>query len=521
LKPEQVQALQKVEAFFAQFGPNENHPGYYSTYQTPADFEKMARRDLQQFLRQYKKEERQPAPAVTSPPRENIETLQRRYLENLQRACNLLPLAALAKESDPHASLRLTLDKVYIGLNTTTQVGKDGKPLPREMNPNEETRALTALEAAANESMLVILGDPGSGKSSFINHLLWQLAERQLRPASTLLQDWPPRDCFPIRILLRELLVILQKETAPKNLEDRQRHFCSLVQQHLRLRLEKDGLAEFAPALENLLADGRGLIVFDGLDEAPPEQRELLRDAVECFRAHLPANRFIVTCRILSYVEKAVLPSFNRVELAPFDKKQINEFINRWYQALQQLGKPEDWANAKTADLQAAVQKLPPSMVRNPLLLTTLAGIHATNVELPKQRVKLYQLAGAMLLPAGRKPRPTKFRSSKKSVWLMKTKCCTRCGSWAISAKSRDGERKPRPIFRAKRRWIFWSAILPACPSPALPPICFWITPTKPRACSAAAAARASASMLFRTAPSRNILPAAISPSARAISSAP
>ncbi len=395
LKPEQKQALEKIENFFAQFGPRENHPGYYRAYQTPEDFEKAVRQDLNQFLMNYRKEERQ-LPAA--PPRESLEILRRRYLEKLQVACNLLPLAAIAKGSDPHASLRLTLDKVYIGLNTTQQVGKDGKPLQREMNPREEARALTALEAAANESMLVILGDPGSGKSSFINHLLWQLAERQLRPASTLLQDWPPRDCFPIRILLRELLVTLQKETPPQNLEARQRHFCGLVQQHLRRKLEKDGLADFAPALENLIADGRGLIVFDGLDEAPPEQRELLRDAVECFCADSPANRFLVTCRVLSYVEKAVLPSFNRVELAPFDKKQINEFISRWYQALQQLGKPEDWANAKTADLQQAVQKLPPSMVRNPLLLTTLAGIHATNVELPRQRVKLYQLAGAMLL---------------------------------------------------------------------------------------------------------------------------
>jgi len=201
----------QIETFFAQFGPNANHPGYYRTYQTPEDFKDAVRQDLQQFLLAYKKEERPPSPPA--PPRESVETLQRRYLEKLQIACNLLPLAAIAKESDPHASLRLTLDKVYIGLNTTLQVGKDGKPLSRELaaspETREKTRALTALEAAANESMLVILGDPGSGKSSFINHLLRQLAERQLRPASTLLQDWPPRDCFPIRILLRELLVIL------------------------------------------------------------------------------------------------------------------------------------------------------------------------------------------------------------------------------------------------------------------------------------------------------------------------
>ena len=94
----------------------------------------------------------------------------------------------------------------------------------------------------------------------------------------------------------------------------------------------------------------------------------------DALSTHAPANRFIITCRILSHVEKTVLPSFTRIEPAPFDGKQITEFISRWYQALQQLGKPEDWAKDKTADLQQAVQKLPPSKVRN-LLLTTLAGI--------------------------------------------------------------------------------------------------------------------------------------------------
>jgi formylglycine-generating enzyme required for sulfatase activity len=334
---------------------------------------------------------------------------RRRYLEKLQRYCNLLPLAAIAKESDPHASLRLTLDKVYIGLNTTLWVDQQGKFVQREApqagqsrEEREKTRPFTTLEATAAEPLLVILGDPGSGKSSFINHLLWQLAERHLHPDSPELADWPQRERFPVRILLRELLVTLQNENAQRFLakgqEERQRQFCQIVQQHLRSLLEKDGLADFAPVLESLIADGRCLIVFDGLDEAPPDQRALLRHAVECFCASAPHNRFLVTCRILSYEKETVLPSFNSVTLAPFDEKQIKDFIVRWYQALQQLGKPADWAAAKTADLQQAVQRLPQSMVRNPLLLTTLASVHANNVELPRQRVKLYQQTGNLLL---------------------------------------------------------------------------------------------------------------------------
>jgi len=393
---------QNVEKFFAQCEPGGKHQLVYRLYESPEQFERFVREDLSKLLEQFKTDVPLAAPTPAA-PRESVAVLQRRYLDKLQIDCNLLPLVAIAKESDPHASLRLTLDKVYIGLNTTLQVDKAGKPLLREAmadrEAREETRLLTAWEAAARETPLVILGDPGSGKSSFINYLLWQLAERQLRPNAEPLAGWPHPDCFPVRILLRKLLVTVQQAgSIPKNQTERQRYFQRLVLQHLQDMLANDGLADFAPALEGLIADGRCLIVFDGLDEAPPNQRGLLRNALEYFCAGAPRNRFLITCRILSYQKDAVLAGVNSVTLAPFLAEQTNDFIARWYGALQLLGKPETWAAAKTADLQEAVQRLPESLVRNPLLLTTLASLHANNVEMPRQRVKLYQKASELLL---------------------------------------------------------------------------------------------------------------------------
>ncbi|MGH7492822.1 MAG: SUMF1/EgtB/PvdO family nonheme iron enzyme [bacterium] len=402
---------EKVKAFFENFGADQKHEGFFKTYVTTDEFQQNIHQDLTRLLIKYNNEVLKKAPPsrvlVSEPkPRESLEVLQRRYLEKLQTYCNLLPLAALAKENDPHASLSLTLDRVYIGLNTTLSVDKEGKLVQREMMERREERErvqpLTALAAAAREQKLVILGDPGSGKSSFINHLLWQLAERYLHPGSPVLADWSPRDCFPVLILLRELLITLQQQNAAQYLNmgqaERRRHFCHCVLQHLRRMLEKDHLSDFAPALESTIANGRCLVVFDGLDEAPPEQRSLLRHAVENFSADAGRDRFLVTCRILSYVKEAELPSFTGVTLAPFDEKQMDDFIVHWYRALHQLGKPEDWAADKSADLQKAVRRLPVGMVRNPLLLTTLASLHANNVELPRQRVKLYQKASELLL---------------------------------------------------------------------------------------------------------------------------
>ncbi len=345
-------------------------------------------------------------PTEPQEPSVPIEVLRQRYFKNLSTVCNLLPLADIAKSGDPQANLRLTLDQIYIGLNTTTFVDKQGKPAKvnedRFHFGDDKVRPLTALEAAANEPLLVILGDPGSGKTSFINHLLWQLAERQLNPESVSLKDWPHRHYFPIRVVLRELLVTLQEENSQQYIKSTQEQrlcqFMRIIKKHLQKKLDADGLSGFSSELVRLLEDDRCLLVFDGLDEVPKDDQFLLREVLGILAVGSKGNRIIVTCRILSYVKDTVIATYQTITLAPFSNKQINNFITYWYQALHRLGKPADWAQTKTDNLQQAVGRLPEDMVSNPLLLTTLAGVHTTNVELPRQRVKLYDQAAMLMM---------------------------------------------------------------------------------------------------------------------------
>ncbi len=412
LKPEQIQALQKVESFFAQFGPHANHPGYYHTYQTPEDFKDAVRQDLQQFLLAYKKEDRPPAaPAAKSPaPRASDEALQRRYLKKLQGYCDLLPLAAVDEKTDSSSGNRLRLSQVYINLNTTDFVDKTGKVVTHEMRAQrqaaereekEKLQPYTALQAAAQHPALVILGDPGSGKSSFLNHLMFVLAAKRLQPGNELPPDWPHGPLLPVRVLLRELAVSLEKKGAKNFLnlgaEARRRELSRVVYEHIAEHLADYDAPDFAEALKTAIANGNCLLVFDGLDEAATAQRPLVRLAVEEFCASHPGNRSLLTCRIRSYEGKACLESFKTVTLAPFDNEQIAGFIAHWYDALPQKFNAEQ-AAAKKADLREAVQRLPQDLVRNPLLLTTLANMHTNSLELPRQRIKLYKNASALLL---------------------------------------------------------------------------------------------------------------------------
>jgi hypothetical protein len=95
------------------------------------------------------------------------------YLTHLRRVCQALPLASLV--SDPNAEQQdFTLDDVYIELHTTTQVPTKQRRRQRQALPelDTETRPLTALEAFAQCPRLTLLGDPGSGKSTFGRKLL-------------------------------------------------------------------------------------------------------------------------------------------------------------------------------------------------------------------------------------------------------------------------------------------------------------------------------------------------------------
>ncbi len=415
LDPDQYK---RVKAFIAAFEANKQHPGLYQSFQTTDDFGQRLRIDLTKLLFKYneevlKKDLHVPVIASAATPRESPEALQRRYLISLQNYCNFLPLAVFAEERDPHSSSRLKLKDVYINLHTTEIVDKTGKPVALEKRETlkrraasekeEELRPLAALEAAAQHEALVILGDPGSGKTSFINDLMFALAEKHLRPQSDLPANWPHSALLPVRVLLRELAVSLEKKDAAACMsqphQNRQHNLSRMVAEHIAEHLVDYEAADFAAGLADAIDQRRCLIVFDGLDEAPPGQRSLVRFAVEAFCANHNGNRFIITCRIRSYEGSACLQNFKTVTLALFDKEQIAAFVARWYEALAQIGQfTPDQAEAKKQDLQQAAQRLPESLVANPLLLTAVANVHANNVELPRHRVKLYKSASAILL---------------------------------------------------------------------------------------------------------------------------
>ena len=334
---------------------------------------------------------------VGSPPQDVAEAL-RIYRRVLISTCRHLPLRGVdVGASDPTGGQQcLDLAQVYVDLGTKSHVPLtegEKKQRGRRIPVGErETRPLGVLEATVGNRRLVILGDPGSGKSTFLSHLALCLAAHSLeREANWLarIPGWPEgeADAVPIPVVLRDFARWLPadvKKAEPCHLWD-----------FIASRLQVQNLAFAAEPLHQGLEEGKAVVLLDGLDEIPTRsQRVFIRDAVAAFARRYLRSRLVITCRTLSYQDLAWqlegLPAF---ELAPFDEGKIGRFIGAWYDELARLGvvKVEDAAGLAQR-LQEAVHR--PDLWRlapNPLLLTVMALVHTHKGRLPDARALLYE----------------------------------------------------------------------------------------------------------------------------------
>ncbi len=328
-----------------------------------------------------------------------------KYLRRLRQRCNVLPLAAMGGEEA--SGDEVTLDRVYVELDTRTRVPVGQKPgsqrdIERQLagRPEQEDRPLSALEATIQNPRLVLLGDPGGGKSTFVRQLAAWLAAAQLGEAP-LPAGWPD-NTLPLLTALRELAPALAAlDLSGASEREISRRMAETVHAHWRTQLQEMGAGDFAPDLERALDAGDVLLIFDGLDEVPERLRQRVRQAMQGVRSAYPkAQRIVVTCRIRSYAGRAVLPGFAQHTLALFDEAKIRRFVESWYRAQAALGRVTEQAAAdKITDLQrAALSADLRELASNPMLLTTMAIIHQKEVTLPPERVRLYKLAVENLL---------------------------------------------------------------------------------------------------------------------------
>lgn len=320
------------------------------------------------------------------------------YLTLLRNRCQVLPMAAVGGEDGLRDAVRL--QQVYVDLDTTTPISK---PDDAAVSPTREEREpLSAMAAATRESRLVLLGDPGSGKSTFVRQLAVLLIDAAVGGGAPP-DGWTP-GTLPVLVNLRELAPRLADlELAELATDERNKRLIRALHEQWEADVASLPMATEAAmeVLDVALRAGAVLVVFDGLDEVPEGARAQVGWMLTALMGTYPEiGHTLVTCRVRSYVGDAVLAGFADHRLAPFDKEKIQRFVQGWYQAQVDLGRlTEQVAKERRKDLvEAALSSALQELAQNPMLLTTMAIIHQRDVGLPKERVRLYHQAVTVLL---------------------------------------------------------------------------------------------------------------------------
>jgi len=258
---------------------------------------------------------------------------------------------------------------------------------------------MTAIQAISDPARLhfILLGEPGSGKSTFVNYLVYCLAKAELEPNGNWLQKlsgWNLDESLPVRVLIRELIAWAgggRKGTA------------KVLWDFIRHDLEEHGFEDFFKQLQSHLQNQGGLVVLDGLDEVPDARwsRQFIKEIIEDLVRTCSLCRIIITCRPYAYERSAwKLLGFHQYTLAPFSSEQIKQFISSWYNAYKKVYPINDaQAGSKAGELVAATH-MPNlfELAQRPLLLTLMATLHTSRGKLPEDRAGLYDECVALLL---------------------------------------------------------------------------------------------------------------------------
>lgn len=261
----------------------------------------------------------------------------------------------------PTAKLRLEIDELLQGFNDPNEFDRIGLGRISE-------KRVPGKKAVEQHKKLMVLGKPGAGKTTFLKSLALQYIESQLQSG-----------LVPIFITIKDFS---DDPTKPTLLE----YIIKMLSDY-NIKSEE---------IEQLLKQGRMMILLDGLDEVKEESNKYILAQIRHFSNRYNENRFVMTCRIAA--QEYVFEEFTEVEVADFNSEQINTFVKKWFYCNQkEKGNPEEKAKQfkRNLDKQPRIKEL----ATNPLLLTLLClGFEDKGEFVSRNRFDVYKEATDTLL---------------------------------------------------------------------------------------------------------------------------
>ncbi len=232
---------------------------------------------------------------------------------------------------------------------------------------------VSAMQVVATYSKLMVLGKPGAGKTTLLQHIAMQCNQGEFLP-----------DRVPIFIRLKNFA------------EDASEIGSFSLLSYIRKELGSSNISE--QQVETLLHHGKALILLDGLDELPEEDRSEVLKQIRKLSEEYYKNQLIITCRIATGQFR--FEGFTDIEIANFDQTQIEAFAQKWFVNVARNSRNKGLAKAAQfmQKLQLSENRQIRQLASTPLLLHLACSVFQAKSDFPAKRSDLYKQALDILL---------------------------------------------------------------------------------------------------------------------------
>ncbi|MEH1797753.1 MAG: NACHT domain-containing NTPase [Nostoc sp.] len=307
-----------------------------------------------------------------------VQQVRSQRFDKIQDQCGILQLLDISRP--------VAIDDIYIDVNILQEIASfqwleitdlqnlDPKEFDRFGLGEADQNQIPGIQAVETYSKLRVLGKPGVGKTTFLQHLAIQCNQSAFAANQV-----------PIFITLRNFAE-----------ESKVTNEFSLLK-YIRQEFFTSGISDHS-VIETLLSAGRVLLLLDGMDEVLNQESNAVLSEIRRFSEKYHKSQLVATCRTAS--QKLRLRGFTDVEIAPFTLEQIGAFAQKWFVAFTKTNTEDGQAQCVEfiEKLELAENWQFRQLVVTPLFLHLACWVFHGQEKFPTKRTDFYKQGLDLLL---------------------------------------------------------------------------------------------------------------------------